>query len=84
MHLDADGRVVPYLTKKARIDQLEAAMARIASGTLPLAECVALAASMRRTDKKWREKSPRGYEAVKAAEDAERGDAERGDAENDG
>jgi len=71
MHLDADGRVVPYLTKKARIDQLEAAMARIASGTLPLAECVALAASMRRTDKKWREKSPRGYEAVKAAEDAE-------------
>ena len=71
MHLDADGRVVPYLTKKARIDQLEAAMARIASGTLPLAECVALAASMRRTDKKWREKSPRGYEAVKAAEEAE-------------
>ena len=76
MHLDDSGRVVPYLTKKARIDQLEAAMERIASGTLPLAECVTLAASMRRTDKKWREKSPRGYEAVKAAEDAERGDAE--------
>ena len=76
MHLDDSGRVVPYLTKKARIDQLEAAMERIASGALPLAECVALAASMRRTDKKWREKSPRGYEAVKAAEDAERGDAE--------
>lgn len=71
MHLDQDGKIQPYRTKIERINDLEAAMERIASEGMPLAECVALAVSMRRTDNRWREKSPRGYEAVKAAEDAE-------------
>jgi len=41
-------------TKLARIAELERAMAKIATGTLTLAQCIALAESLERFDDKWR------------------------------
>lgn len=64
--LQPDNRIIvqPYMTRVERIHQLEAAMDRIASCSLSLAECVTLAASLKRTDRKWRKPSPRSFSGI--------------------
>ena len=65
MQIDPEtGMVRPYQTKIDRIWELEEALKRIAAGSLTLAECVSLAASLERTDARWRRDSPRSFDKV--------------------
>jgi len=71
MHYDeATNTLHPFQTKVERIRQLEEALERIASSSLTRAECVKLAVSLRRKDKKWTKDSPRSHsmlaEAIKS------------------
>lgn len=71
MHYDEKTNSLhPYQTKVERIKQLEEALERIASNTMTKAECVKLAVSLRRKEKKWAKDSPRSHsrlaEAIKS------------------
>lgn len=63
MHYDEKTNTLhTYQTKVERIKQLEEAMERIASNALTKAECVKLAVSLRRNEKKkWTKESPRSH-----------------------
>lgn len=68
MHYDEMTNTLhPYQTKVERIKQLEEALERIASNTLTKAECVKLAVSLRRKEKKWMKESPRSHSKLAEA-----------------
>ena len=68
MHYDEMTNTLhPYQTKVERIKQLEEALERIASNTLTKAECVKLAVSLRRKEKKWTKESPRSHSKLAEA-----------------
>lgn len=69
MHYDEKTNTLhPYQTKVERIKQLEDALERIASNSLTKAECVKLAVSLRRKEKrKWAKDSPRSHSRLAEA-----------------
>ena len=69
MHYDEKTNTLhPYQTKVERIKQLEEALERIASNSLSIAECVELAISLRRKEKrKWVKESPLSHSRLAEA-----------------
>ena len=69
MHYDEETNTLhPYQTKQERIKQLEEALERIASNTMTKAECVKLAVSLERKEKKkWMKESPRSHSRLAKA-----------------
>jgi hypothetical protein len=65
MYIDRHtGLVGKFQTKQQRIAELEAALLTIQSGALNLDQCIDLARSLRRTDRRWSKPSPRRFELV--------------------
>ena len=68
MHYDEKTNTLhPYQTKTERIRQLEEALERIASNNMTKGECVKLAVSLRRKEKKWMKESPRSHSRLAEA-----------------